>query len=321
MNLAELQTGQKAVILRVHGSGAFRKRILEMGFIQGKEITVVHNAPLKDPIYYKILDYNVSLRYQDAKKIEVRLLEELEQVSSEYDTSEHKAVPSPELHHLHRQGNIFTRGAHLPTIRIALLGNPNCGKTSLFNQASGAHEHVGNYSGVTIEAKTGYIYYAGYRIELIDLPGSYSLSPYSPEERYIRDYLTGDQRPDLVLNVLDTCNLERNLYLTIQLKELGLPVVAALNMFDEFIQRQEYLDYPRLSRLLGIPMIPTICRTGLGLEALFDEIISLAKGLKETPDTLFHPEHGELRPLRIPYGPLVEPLVQELTQKIQSILS
>ena len=317
MKLAELQTGQKAVILRVHGSGAFRKRILEMGFIQGKEITVVHNAPLKDPIYYKILDYNVSLRYQDAKKIEVRLLEELEQAPSEVDLSEHRAVPSPELHHLHRQGNIFTRGAHLPTIRIALLGNPNCGKTSLFNQASGAHEHVGNYSGVTIEAKTGYIYYAGYRIELIDLPGSYSLSPYSPEERYIRDYLTGDQRPDLVLNVLDTCNLERNLYLTIQLKELGLPVVAALNMFDEFMQRQEYLDYPRLSRLLGIPMIPTICRTGLGLEALFDEIISLAKGLKETPDTLFHPEHGELRPLRIPYGPLVEPLVQELTQKIQ----
>ena len=317
MNLAELQTGQKAVILRVHGSGAFRKRILEMGFIQGKEITVVHNAPLKDPIYYKILDYNVSLRYQDAKKIEVRLLEELEQAPSEVDLSEHEAVPSPELHHLQRQGNIFTRGTHLPTIRIALLGNPNCGKTSLFNQASGAHEHVGNYSGVTIEAKTGYIYYAGYRIELIDLPGSYSLSPYSPEERYIRDYLTGDQRPDLVLNVLDTCNLERNLYLTIQLKELGLPVVTALNMFDEFIQRQEYLDYPRLSRLLGIPMIPTICRTGLGLEALFDEIISLAKGLKETPDTLFHPEHGELRPLRIPYGPLVEPLVQELTQKIQ----
>ena len=316
MNLAQLQTGQKAVIIRVGGSGAFRKRILEMGFVQGKEIMAVHNAPLRDPIYYKILDYNVSLRHCDAERIEVRLLEPLEELNPVVESPQ-ELLPDPELNSLHRMdlGHVKTR--ELPTLRIALLGNPNCGKTSLFNQASGAHEHVGNYSGVTIEAKTGYIYYRGYRIELIDLPGSYSLSPYSPEEVYIRNYLTGDQRPDMVLNVVDTCNIERNLYLTLQIKELGLPVVVALNMFDEFMERKEYFDYPRLSRLLGIPMIPTICRTGLGLEALFDELVSLGRGLKEGDEQLLNAETGQLRPLRIPYGSLLEPLISELEQKIQ----
>ena len=315
MNLAQLQTGQKAVIVRVGGSGAFRKRILEMGFVQGKEITAVHNAPLRDPIYYKILDYNVSLRHRDAERIEVHLLEPLEDTTPIPETAQ-EPLPNPELHSLHRMdlGHVKTR--ELPTLRIALLGNPNCGKTSLFNQASGAHEHVGNYSGVTIEAKTGYIYYKGYRIELIDLPGSYSLSPYSPEEVYIRNYLTGTERPDMVLNVVDTCNIERNLYLTLQIKELGLPVVVALNMFDEFMERKEYFDYPRLSRLLGIPMIPTICRTGLGLEALFDELVSLGRGLKEGNEQLLNAETGQLRPLRIPYGSLLEPLIGELEQKI-----
>ena len=315
MNLAQLQTGQKAVIVRVGGSGAFRKRILEMGFVQGKEITAVHNAPLRDPIYYKILDYNVSLRHRDAERIEVHLLEPLEDTTPIPETPQ-EPLPNPELHSLHRMDLGYVKTRELPTLRIALLGNPNCGKTSLFNQASGAHEHVGNYSGVTIEAKTGYIYYKGYRIELIDLPGSYSLSPYSPEEVYIRNYLTGTERPDMVLNVVDTCNIERNLYLTLQIKELGLPVVVALNMFDEFMERKEYFDYPRLSRLLGIPMIPTICRTGLGLEALFDELVSLGRGLKEGNEQLLNAETGQLRPLRIPYGSLLEPLIGELEQKI-----
>ena len=314
MNLAQLQTGDKAVIVRVGGSGAFRKRILEMGFVQGKEIMSVHNAPLKDPIYYKILDYNVSLRRKDAELIEVRPLEPLTEVHPE-EEQDTDLLPDPQLHSLHRmQGR--GQSTKLPTLRIALLGNPNCGKTSLFNQASGAHEHVGNYSGVTVEAKTGHIYYAGYRLELIDLPGSYSLSPYSPEELYIRNYITGDERPDLILNVIDTCNLERNLYLTLQLKELGLPVVVALNMFDEFIARKEYFDYPRLSRLLGVPMIPTVCRTGLGLEALFDEIISLAPGIKSGDTELFDAEHGRLRPIRIPYGPTLDPMIEELTAKV-----
>ena len=315
MKLAQLQTGQRAVILRVGGSGAFRKRILEMGFVQGKEIMAVHNAPLKDPIYYKILDYNVSLRRKDAQRIEIRPLEALS--TSPTSEPEEELFPAPELHSLQRMDGRGAEGKKLPTLRVALVGNPNCGKTSLFNQASGAHEHVGNYSGVTVEAKVGHIYYGGYRLELIDLPGAYSLSPYSPEELYIRHYLTGEERPDLVLNVIDATNLERNLYLTLQLKELGLPVIAALNMYDEFLQRREWFDYPRLATLLGVPMIPTICRTGLGLEALFDEVISLAKGLKEGDETLLAAETGKLRPLRIPYGPLLEPIIEELTEKVQ----
>ena len=281
MNLAQLQTGDKAVIVRVGGSGAFRKRILEMGFVQGKEIMSVHNAPLKDPIYYKILDYNVSLRRKDAELIEVRPLEHLSEAPRESE-GEEDLLPNPQLHSLHRmQGR--GQSTKLPTLRIALVGNPNCGKTSLFNQASGAHEHVGNYSGVTVEAKTGHIYYGGYRLEIID-----------------------------------TCNLERNLYITLQLKELGLPVVVALNMFDEFIARKEYFDYPRLSRLLGVPMIPTVCRTGLGLEALFDEIISLAPGIQTHAPELFDPERGRLRPIRIPYGPTLEPMIEELTTKVEA---
>ena len=171
MNLAQLKTGDKAVIVRVGGSGAFRKRILEMGFVQGKEIMSVHNAPLKDPIYYKILDYNVSLRRKDAELIEVRPLEPLMEPRPEGQGGDEELLPEPQLHSLHRMQGRAQAGT-LPTLRIALLGNPNCGKTSLFNQASGAHEHVGNYSGVTVEAKTGHIYYGGYRLEIIDLPGT-----------------------------------------------------------------------------------------------------------------------------------------------------
>lgn len=324
MNLAQLKTGQKAVILHVGGSGAFRKRILEMGFVQGKEITAVHNAPLKDPIYYKILDYNVSLRHKDAERIEIKLLESWsadDAYSGGNTPAEPLApLPEPELNMLHRD-SVSRREAHqLPTLRIALVGNPNSGKTSLFNQASGAHEHVGNYSGVTVEAKTGHIFYGGYRLELIDLPGTYSLSSYSPEELYVRESLSGENRPDLVLNVVDATNLERNLYLTLQLKEMGLPVIVALNMFDEFLLRQEYFDYPRLSRMMGVPMIPTVCRTGLGLDALFDEVITIGRGLREGDESLFDTATGRLRPLYVPYGSLLEPTIEELKSKIQEHL-
>lgn len=324
MKLSELKAGQKAVIQRVDGTGQFRKRILEMGFVQGKEVTVVQGAPLKDPIYYRILDYNVSLRLEDGAKIEVRLLPEEGLQAASADTSEESILqprePEQELGNMlplrsrqHGKGN----NKHL---RIALVGNPNCGKTSLFNQASGAHEHVGNYSGVTIEAKTGYIYYRDYRIEIIDLPGAYSLSAYSPEELYIRDFLLGEKRPDLVLNVLDTCNLERNLYLTLQVKELGLPIVAALNMFDEFATRGERLNYPKLARLLGVPMIPTVCRTGLGLQALFDEIIEVWEGMLEGREEVISPEIGKIRPIQVNYGSLLEPVIEELSTKIDQHL-
>lgn len=311
MKLSDLKAGQSAIIVHVEGSGQFRKRILEMGFVQGKEVTAIHNAPLQDPMQYRILGYDVSLRSEDARRIVVRptdhkghhaLVEEAHDIVEEFDSStlDKRRHPSQ---------------AYRP-LRIALVGNPNCGKTSLFNQASGAHEHVGNYSGVTVERKIGYIHYEDYRIELIDLPGSYSLSPYSPEEVYIRNYLLGSERPDIVLNVIDTTNIERNLYLTIQIKEMGLPVVVALNMFDEFTARKEQLDYPKLARLIGVPMIPTVSRTGLGLKALFAEIIEVWEGIQHANPDIIDPERGRIRPLRVPYGHAIEEALERLSSKI-----
>lgn len=318
MTLSELKIGEKAVIVHVNGTGQFRKRILEMGFINGKEVTVIQGAPMDDPVHYRILGYDVSLRRADAEQIEVRPLAPEDTIIAPEDTELYTPQLSQEA--LQRIDNRDQAKHPQKHLRIALVGNPNCGKTSLFNQASGAHEHVGNYSGVTVERKTGYINFGDYRIELIDLPGSYSLSPYSPEEVYIRNYLTGQERPDLVLNVLDSTNLERNLYLTIQIKELGLPVVAALNMFDEFTERKEYLNYPRLSRLLGVPMIPTVCRTGLGLQALFSELVEVWEGIQRGDETLLHPETGKIRPLTVYYGHSIEHSIATLVEKIQQHL-
>ncbi len=314
MKLSELKTGDIALIEKVGGRGAFRKRILEMGFVQGKEITVVHTAPLADPIYYRILDYNVSLRRKDAALVEVRLLSESDQsVAPTPSVTEQTCMPE-DIRLPFRQSNFDKK----KTIRVALMGNPNCGKTSLFNQASGAHEHVGNYSGVTVEAKSGYIYFRGYRIELIDLPGTYSLSPYSPEERYIRNFLLSDTRPDIVLNVIDVTNIERNLYLTLQIKEMELPMVAALNMFDEFNKRNEYLDYLKLGRLLAVPMVPTICRNGMGLHALFDRLVSLYESLQQKPEEVLDADKGSVRHIRIHYGNSIEPALEKIQEKIET---
>lgn len=313
MKLSELPIGDKAVILHVGGSGRFRKRILEMGFVQGKEITAIQASPLTDPIHYRILGYNVSLRREDAALIDIRPLGTIEEDNPSTVSSDEQAHTEAELL---SSEPIASRTKPKKQIRVALIGNPNCGKTSLFNQASGAHEHVGNYSGVTIEQKAGYINFDDYRIELIDLPGAYSLTPYSPEEVYIRNYLTGDNRPDIVLNVLDTTNLERNLYLTLQVKELGLPIIASLNMFDEFMSQGDRLDYPRLSRLLGIPMIPTVCRTGLGLHALFSEVVAAWEGIKQQKSEVLDHDVGTLRPLTIYYGSSIEESIQRLTEKI-----
>lgn len=315
MNLSELQPGQSAVILRVHGSGQFRKRILEMGFVQGKEVLAVQGAPLRDPMHYRIMGYDVSLRLEDAELVEISLIQK-----PQTHVADSKPDAAEEAHILSQLGGnapLPQTNPPLKPLRVALVGNPNCGKTSLFNQASGAHEHVGNYSGVTVEAKTGHIDYKGYRIDLVDLPGSYSLSPYSPEELYIRDFLSGEKRPDIVINVLDTTNLERNLYLTIQVKEMGLPVVAALNMFDEFARRAEHLDYPRLARLLGVPMVPTVSRTGLGVQALLDEVIATWEGIQAQDSEVIDPEHGKIRPIQINYGLTLEAELSTLKDKIQ----
>ena len=273
MRLSELNTGEKGVIVKVLGHGGFRKRIVEMGFIKGKTVEVLLNAPLKDPIKYSVLGYEISLRRQEADMIEVVSEQEAKQADLQPDfrggLPEDVPVSEEEMKRL----ALGKRRA----INVALVGNPNCGKTSLFNIASGSHERVGNYSGVTVDAKEGYFDFQGYHFRIVDLPGTYSLSAYSPEELYVRKHII-DETPDIIINVVDSSNLERNLYLTTQLIDMNVRMVIALNMFDELEASGNKLDYLTLGRLMGVPMVPTVCRTGKGIERLFHVIINMYEG-------------------------------------------
>ena len=274
MRLSELKTGEKGVVVKVLGHGGFRKRIVEMGFIKGKVVEVLLNAPLKDPIKYKVMGYEISLRRQEAEMIEI---------ISEQEAKEQSMLPD---FHKTIQENVPLDEEQLKrlalgkrrTINVALVGNPNCGKTSLFNIASGAHEHVGNYSGVTVDAKEGYFDFQGYHFRIIDLPGTYSLSAYSPEEIYVRRHII-DETPDIVINVVDSSNLERNLYLTTQLIDMDIRMVIALNMYDELEASGNELDHKKLGSLFGVPMVPTVSRTGKGIDQLFHVIIAIYEGM------------------------------------------
>jgi len=268
MKLSELRTGESGVIVKVHGHGGFRKRIIEMGFIKGQHVDVLLNAPLQDPVKYKLMGYEVSLRHDEADMIEVVSADEAlqQKLSETIDTGVTEPLTESQLH-----SAALKRHRH---INVALVGNPNCGKTSLFNYASGAHGHVGNYSGVTVDASEAHASYFGYEFTLVDLPGTYSLSCYSPEELYVREHLT-EQMPDVVINVIDASNLERNLYLTTQLVDMNLRMVCALNMYDEFERRGDNLDIPTLSTLFGMPMVPTSFKSGMGVEQLFRTIIKV----------------------------------------------
>lgn len=274
MKLSDLNTGEQGVIVKVNGHGSFRKRLIEMGFIAGKKVTVVLNAPLKDPIEYEILGYKLSLRRSEAEQIEVIGESEAKEVMKKdhsFDTI--YADDSDEEWSLNNlMKKLAEERKHV--IRVALVGNPNCGKTSLFNIASGSHEHVGNYSGVTVDAKEGRFEYKGYKFVLVDLPGTYSLSAYSPEELYVRKNLI-DNVPDVVINVVDASNIERNLYLTAQVIDMNLRVVMALNMYDELKDKGDELDIKQLGYLLGMPVCPTVSRDGTGIPELFDTVIKI----------------------------------------------
>lgn len=291
MRLSELHTGEKGVIVKVMGRGAFRKRIIEMGFIRGKEVDVIQNAPLKDPIHYRVMGYDVSLRRNDAAMIEVISAAEYAKAQMSQQSEERSAdsyiLPSTE----DLQALAIHKGK---TINVALVGNPNCGKTSLFNFASGAHEHVGNYSGVTVDAKEGTFQQDGYTFRIVDLPGTYSLSAYTPEELYVRRHLSEEQ-PDVVINVLDASNLERNLYLTCQLIDMDVRSVIALNMYDELERSGNKFDYESLSRMIGTPIVPTISRTGFGIEDLFKRVIKV-----------YEEEDPVIRHIHINYGEVLE---------------
>ena len=340
MRLSELKTGEKGVIVKVLGHGGFRKRIVEMGFVKGKTVEVLLNAPLKDPIKYKVMGYEISLRRQEAGMIEIISEQEAKEQAIQQDFHQgmsEDVYPSDET--LKRIALGKRR-----TINVALVGNPNCGKTSLFNIASGAHEHVGNYSGVTVDAKEGYFSFQGYQFRIVDLPGTYSLSAYTPEEIYVRRHII-NETPDIVINVVDASNLERNLYLTTQIIDMNVRMVMALNMYDELEASGNTLDHMTLSQLFGVPMVPTVSRTGKGIEELFHVAISIYEGAdfldqKENVRTEvmkdlreWHKEyvpgyvagnqkeeegrhHGFFRHIHINHGPELERSIEEVKRAI-----
>lgn len=314
MRLSDLHTGQSGIIVKVLGHGGFRKRVVEMGFIKGKKVDVLLNAPLRDPVKYKIMGYEVSLRHSEAEMIEVITEEEAHNINEKTKINNNNEA----LSGIEDTDNELTTAGNLEqlaekkskTINVALVGNPNCGKTSLFNFVSGAHERVGNYSGVTVDAKEGHASFNGYEFNIVDLPGTYSLSAYSPEELYVRKQLV-EQTPDVIINVIDTSNLERNLYLTTQLIDMHLRMVVALNMFDETEKRGDNIDYDKLSELFGVPMVPTVFTTGKGVENLFKQIIKTYEG---TEDTDAHYRH-----IHINHGHELEHGIREIQEHLKQV--
>ncbi len=284
MRLVDLLRGETGVITKILGHGAFRKRVMEMGFVRGREVTCMLNAPLQDPIKYALMDYEVSLRRNEASMIEVMPLQDWHDHEQDADKADKKATAMHDEDASHAV-------RHDKIINVALLGNPNCGKTSLFNIVSGANEHVGNYAGVTVDAKSGHLNYKGYRINVVDLPGTYSLSAYSPEEQYVVRYLR-EETPDVMINVIVASNLERNLYMTTELIDMNRPMVIALNMYDELERSGANLHYNELGAMLGVPIIPTVASTGRGVHALLDAVISVYE--MKHPDTRHI--HVKMRP-------------------------
>ena len=294
MNLSELKTGDTGIIVKVRGRGAFRKRITEMGFVKGKNITVIKNAPLKDPIEYHIMGYEVSLRRSEAALVDV--LNE-ESAKALIDDSFEGVVSEDFL--------LQKAEEKSKTINVAFVGNPNCGKTTLFNFASGSKEHVGNYSGVTVDLKRASFKQNGYTFNITDLPGTYSLSAYSPEELYVRNFII-DETPDVVINVIDASNLERNLYLTTQLIDMDIKAVCALNMYDELQKKGSKFDYKALGGMIGIPFVPTVGSRGRGIKELFDEIIEV-----------YEDKSPNQRHIHINYGKGVEKSIKEIQSAIR----
>ena len=290
--LFDLTEGEKGIILKIKGRGQFRQRIMEMGFVIGKQVSVVKKAPLKDPVEYKIMGYQVSLRNSEAQLIEVT-----KDLSANANQS-FNGVSEDEFY----SESFVDKSKH---IQIALVGNPNSGKTTLFNFASGAKEKVGNYAGVTVDAKEASYKQNGYTFSIVDLPGTYSIKSYTPEEIYVRNYLFGNL-PDIVVNIIDASNLERNLYLTTQLIDMGIQTVIALNMYDELEKKGDHLDYLTLGQMIGIPIIPTVSSKGKGIKELFDKIIEI-----------YENREPQVRHIHINYGNTIETAINAIQTKIK----
>ena len=299
MRLSDIQTGESAVVVKVLGRGAFRKRIIEMGFVRGKRVDVLLNAPLKDPIKYRVLGSEVSLRRSEASLIEVVHVSEVAPHDGNV-RQQNKAVDYPEEI---LQNYALEKGRK---IKVALIGNPNSGKTSLFNAITGSHEHVGNYGGVTVDAKKQEFTHNGYTIELVDMPGTYSISCYSPEEKYVKEFIS-HSNPDVIINIVAASNLERNLYLTTQLIDMDMRVVMALNMFDELKKSGDKFDYDLLGQMIGIPIVPTIAKHREGLNQLFDTIISV-----------YEEKNDIIRHVHINYGEVLEQGISSIQKSLQA---
>lgn len=285
--LSEMKEHTRCMILKVHGHGGFRHRIMELGFVRGEIVDVVKNAPLLDPVEYRIMGSHVSLRRSEAANIEVVSLE----ADAHPDNVFNGTIEEHVTHEVEERGKQIT---------VALVGNPNCGKTSFFNFATGLREKVGNYSGVTVSSKTGTFHHQGYTINMVDLPGTYSLTEFTPEELYVREYLT-DQKPDIVLNVVDAGNLERNLFLTTQLIDQNPLMLMALNMYDELQRSGATLDIQQLSAMLGFPIVPTVAKNGQGIDEVLGTIVEL-----------YEHQHQITKHIHINYGEDVERCIRQI---------
>ena len=295
MKLSELQNGESGIITKVMGRGAFRKRITEMGFVRGKKVTVIKNAPLRDPIEYSIMGYDVSLRRSEASLVEVITKDEA--INMNFESFNGTTTEED----LHISAKVMGK-----TINVALVGNPNAGKTTLFNYASGSNERVGNYSGVTVDSKEAHFKHKGYLFNITDLPGTYSLTAYTPEEVFVRSFIA-ESVPDVIINVVDASNLERNLYLTTQLIDMDVKVIVALNMYDELEKHGDKFDYKSMGKLMGIPIVPTVGSKGKGIAELFDMAINVYTDKDKTT-----------RHVHINYGHEVEQSIETIQKLINS---
>lgn len=293
MTLFDLQNGERGIITKVKGRGGFRRRIIEMGFVVGKTVQVIKKAPLRDPIEYNVMGYNISLRGSEARLIEVIPEKDFKPVREQvFDGVLHTEKSTT----FRKPGSI---------INVALVGNPNSGKTTFFNHASGSRERVGNYSGVTVDAKEAYYHHKGYRFNITDLPGTYSISAYTPEEIFVRDFIT-EKLPDVVINIVDGSNLERNLYLTTQLIDMDIRVVMVLNMYDEMQEKGDRLDYENLGKMTGIPIVPAVSSKGKGIREVFEKVIEVYEDRNEVQ-----------RHIHINYGAIVEEAIGKVQSKIK----
>lgn len=296
MRLSELRDNESGIITRVRGKGAFRKRITEMGFVKGKKVTVIKNAPLNDPIEYNLLGYNLSLRRVEASLIEINLMEDSSALASEGNG----------YHGVLKSDFKNSETEKKKTINVAFVGNPNSGKTSIFNFASHSRERVGNYSGVTVNLKTASFSLEGYTFNITDLPGTYSISAYSPEEIYVKDFIV-NSKPDVIVNIVDASNLERNLYLTTELIDMNIKVVIALNMYDELLNRKDEFNFNGLGKMIGIPIVPTVGSKGRGIKELFQKVIHV-----------YNDRDPFFRHVNINYGFEIEKSIKKIEDKIRS---